>query len=149
MCFCGLKASPLFSLCGITLGSCPLSDPTVFMRKTTGGLYRLLLLPTFFSLLLFAAPLLTSLFFPLSLYSSTLYSLFVPLLPVFSASTTLISFYVVIASIFFSLLLSLSFSLIPHSPVYSTVFYSSPSSFCFYSLLLHSLVPSASTHSFS
>ena len=37
MCFCGLKASPLLCLCGITLGSCPLSDPTVFMRKQQGG----------------------------------------------------------------------------------------------------------------
>ena len=37
MCFCGLKASPLLCLCGITLGSCPLSDPTVFMRKQQEG----------------------------------------------------------------------------------------------------------------
>lgn len=51
MCLCGLKASPLFFLCGITLGSWPLCDPTVFMRKTTGGLYPLLLLllPSTFS----------------------------------------------------------------------------------------------------
>ncbi len=48
MCLCGLKASPLFCLCGITLGSCPLPDPTVFMRKTTGGLYPPLLLPSTF-----------------------------------------------------------------------------------------------------
>lgn len=43
MCFRGLKASLLSSLCGLTLGSCPSSDPSVFMRKTTGGLYPFLL----------------------------------------------------------------------------------------------------------
>lgn len=37
MCFCGLKASFLFSFCGITLGSCPSCDPPCSLGKQQGG----------------------------------------------------------------------------------------------------------------
>lgn len=66
MCFCGLKASPLLCLCGITLGSCPLSDPTVFMRKQQEGFILLssssFLLPSAFC----HPPVLSTFFLPLS-----------------------------------------------------------------------------------
>lgn len=78
MCLCGLKASPLFFLCGITLGSWPLCDPTVFMRKTTGGLYPLLLLllPSTFS-----SPLVLSAFSHFPCSSSTLSPYILPFSP--------------------------------------------------------------------
>lgn len=37
MCFCGLKASLLFSFFGITLGSCPSCDPPCSLGKQQGG----------------------------------------------------------------------------------------------------------------
>lgn len=135
MCFCGLKVSPLFFLCGITLGSCPSSDPTVCMRKTTGGLYSLpapvlsssppplltffypLVLSTFLFLFLFFLHLLSHFSIPVLLLLSSLLppalllaSLLLPFLHFYSpltlvTSSPLLPHFSVLLSLIFYLLL--------------------------------------------
>lgn len=143
MCFCGLKASPLFPLCGITLGSCPVSDPTVFMRKTTGGLYPLLLLPFHFPLpSCFVCILLL-----LSLFCSSSYLSSLPLLfPIYLLSSFLPSYSPGLFPFLLFLFLHYSLFLISFPLLLTTFFYHLFTFSCFlsppfYSILFSPLFP--------
>lgn len=142
MCFSGLKASPLFFLCGITLGSCPLSDPTVFMRKTTGGLCPPLFLPSAFPY----PPVLSTFFFSHLLFCSSFPFLPPPLLlsvvfsspPRVSFGSSLSSFCWSPVLLFYSSTISLPPSFLSSAPHTSNLFSSPP---------LHFHLPSGHLHS--